>query len=161
MSEAVASGRYDLGVLYSPLPAIVLTTKALWREETYFICHRSDERAQAQSVGCRHVLQSPLILPSSPHGIRALLEEQAREHSTPLNTAVEVDSLQLAMELVRQGAGNMVLTERALPDLAARQLVAVPIRRPTLVRAAHLAASEAALQRPAVQAMWEFITPEL
>lgn len=158
MGEAIQRGQLDLGVLHSPGGADKgLHVADLWQEDAYFVCRKSHELASAPQVRLRQVLREPLILPSSKHGIRALLEEQARELGEKVKLALEVDSVQLALELVRRGAGNIVLTERALSDLTARQLSAVPIRRPALQRTAQLVASETALLRTPVRALWEHL----
>ncbi len=161
MGEAIFKGKFDLGVLHSPAAANRrLEIADLWSEEAYFVCQKTHEQAGAASVLFRNILKEPLILPSSQHGIRALLDEQARAVNQTVMVALEVDSVQLGLELVRQGAGNMVLTERALSDLAARQLIAVPIRRPTLIRTAQLVASEASLLRSPVRALWEHVVAQ-
>lgn len=157
MGEAIASGRLDLGLLYSPVPRLNLVSTPLWEEEVYFICRKTQQWSQRSSVSCRQVLQSPMILPSSQYGSRALMEEQAQKLGLPLNLEMEVDSMRLALELVRQGTGHLLLTERALPDIRSLPLLALPIRRPTLIRSAQLSATERSLQRPAVRALWDFI----
>jgi DNA-binding transcriptional LysR family regulator len=96
-------------------------------------------------------------VPSSQFGVRAALEQQADNVGATLNVALEVDSMQLALELARQGAGSLILTERALPDGAARKLRAVRIHRPSILRTALLAGADAALVRPAVRALWDFV----
>lgn len=157
MGEAIWRGKFDLGLLHSPAASGGLMTADLWDEEAYFLCLRSHPHAKASSITCQNVLKSPLILPSSQHGVRALLEKQASRLGQSVNLEMEIDSVQLGMELVSQGVGNMVLTGRATSDIGARKLVAVPIRRPRLVRSAQLAAVETSLSRATVRAFWEFL----
>src|SRR5690606_28381211 len=125
--------------------------------ELMFLCQKTHPLACRKSIGLKQALAERLILPSSQFGIRALLEQHAATLGATVQTAFEIDSVQLAMELVRQGRGQVLLTERALSDVQARNLVAVRMRRPTLFRAAELVASEGALRRPAVRAFWEFV----
>jgi|GEM_PF-4879023 len=160
IGDAIERGKFDLGVLYSPLGSDELETTDLWVEESYFVCRRGSEFASKKQITFRKVIEQPLILPSSKHGVRALLEEQAKKAGVDVNVEMDIDSVQLAMELVKQGAGNMVLTGRALNDIAVRNLEAIPIRRPALVRAAQLATSESGLLRPAVRALWDFMLEE-
>lgn len=160
IGDAIERGKFDLGVLYAPLGTDALETTDLWVEESYFVCRRGSEFACKKQISFRKVLEQPLILPSSKHGVRALLEEQARKIGAEVNLEMEIDSVQLALELVKQGVGHVVLTGRTLGDIAARNLVAIPIRRPALVRAAQLATSESGLLRPAVRALWDFMLEE-
>ena len=155
--EALAQGKFDIGVLYSSVESDTLETAALWEEEAFFVCKKGSAHADCVSIPMKNVLKSSLIVPSSFYGIRALLDEQARELGVALNLELEIDSVQLALELVAHGTGNIILTERALSDMAARRLVAIPIRRPRLLRSAQLASSEASLSRPTVRAFWEFV----
>lgn len=157
MGEAVLRGKFDLGVLYSPAGNPHLETKELWREDVYFLCRKDHPFACKKAISLKRVLSSKLILPSSQLGIRSLLEERARGLGAIVDSEIEIDSVQLAMELVSQNQGHLLLTERALFDIQARNLVALPIRRPTLTRSAELVTSEGALRRPAVRALWEFV----
>jgi len=155
--EALESGKFDLGVLYSPAGGAQLVKTELWREEVRFLCQKQHPLASKKSISLKQALSASLILPSSQLGIRALLEEHARTLGMRVESAFRIDSVQLAMELVRQGHGQLLLTERALFDVQSKNLVAVAIRRPNLMRAAELAATEAALRRPVVRAFWEFV----
>lgn len=157
MAEQIANGRLDLGVLYTPIAPLGLVTTALWQEEVYFICRKTQQWSHRAHVSCRQVLQAPMILPSSRYGARAMMEEQASALGIPLNLEMEVDSMRLALELVRQGTGHILLTARALPDIRSLPLLALPIRRPTLIRSAQLSATERSLQRPVVRALWECV----
>ena len=157
MSSALSRGSIDVGVLYSPLPRSPLREVELWQEPTYFVCRREHRWAKQRSLDAKDALGVPLILPSSQHGIRAIAEQEARRLGAELKIELEVNSMQLALELVRQRTGNLLLSERALPDIQARRLAAVAVRRPSILRTAQLAASENALVRPAVRALWEFV----
>ncbi len=155
MGGAVERGKFDLGLLYSPVHGRHLVTAELWKEQTYLLTPTRSPFARRRHISCREALSAPLLVPSSEHGIRALLEEKSRELGQPLNWALQVDSMQLSFELVRLGVGHLVLTERALSDLGAQGLVALPIRRPSLQRTAQLVSTETALLRPVVRALWE------
>jgi LysR family nitrogen assimilation transcriptional regulator len=157
MGPLVSRGSTDLGILYTPLPRVPLRTAELWQEPSFFVCRRDHPHAACSSVTARQALSEPLLVPSSQFGVRAALEQQADNVGATLNVALEVDSMQLALELARQGAGSLILTERALPDGAARKLRAVRIHRPSILRTALLAGADAALVRPAVRALWDFV----
>ncbi len=154
MGEALAQGKFDLGLLYSPVEHPSVVTHELWEESAYLVQKRS-RKCRPETVTMGEVLDRPLILPTSQYGIRSLLEKEARQRGRGLLPVIEVDSVQLAVALVRQGVGEFVMTERALPDLKSREIQAIRITRPRLFRAAQLASTEASLLRGVVRAFWE------
>lgn len=156
-SDAIALGAFDIGIVYSPVDTGRLVLTELWQEPVYLVCKPGDELCRRDSVSLSEVLRESLVLPSSHFGIRALLEELAKDCQGEVKLELEVDSIQLALEFVRKGAGKLLLTERALSDIGARRLVALPVRRPQMVRSAAVVASETALLRSAVRAFWDFV----
>ena len=157
MGSAIAQGRYDLGLLYSPHTTPQLITKELWQERTYFVSGRRGLFPNKSSIGLSEVLRAPLILPSFESGILALLEMEATKLDLTLKPALVIDGIQLALEMVRKGNYGFILTERALADIRAKGLRAIPIVRPSLMRSAQLAATESALARPVVRALFNHI----
>jgi len=175
MGSAIGQGQFDLGLLYSPHTNPQLISKELWQERTYFVSgatkvptepgapSRTGLEGQVpaplprKSITLREALRAPLILPSSESGIFALLEAEARKLDFQLKPALIIDSVQLALEMVRSGKFAVILTERALFDIRAKRLRAIPIVRPSLKRAAQLASTELALARPSVRALWDHI----
>lgn len=160
LSEVLARGGLDLGLLYTPTAGMGLVTENLWEEACYLVtaasCHPADKRSA--SIGA--VLGERLILPSSHRGIRALLEEEATRRGRSLHVEVEVDSVQLALALVRRGLGSMLLTERALADLDRRAYRALRVSSRGLHRFSQVAATPATLRREAVRAVWQLCLME-
>ncbi len=170
MGPAIAQGKYDLGLLYSPHTTVQLTAEELWSERTYFVSgarsrrrtydsERPTRRAKSRSTSIHlaEVLRAPLILPSSESGIFALLEFEAKKLDLVLRPALIIDSVQLALEMVRGGKYGIILTERALADIREKGLRATVITRPALRRSAQVASTELALARPVVRALWNHI----
>lgn len=137
VAETLARGLADLVVFYGPA-SVGVETVSMWTERVLFVCHHRHPLAGQDWVGCRSVLETPLLLPYFRDGLRLMLEQQAIAMGIELDVPIEANSLQLGLELARRGLGSMVLTERAAADLSARQLLTIPIRRPSLTRTAHL-----------------------
>ena len=137
VADTLARGLSDLVVFYGPA-SVGVETVPMWTERLYFVCHHRHPLAGQDWVGCRSVLESPLLLPFFRDGLRLMLEQQAVAMGIELDVPIEANSLQLGLELARRGLGGMVLTERATADLSARQLLVIPIRKPSLKRTAHL-----------------------
>lgn len=159
MGEAIVQGKYDLGLLYSPVDHPGLTTTELWEEAAYLLQKKRRGRCQ-RTITMDEVLGRQLILPSSQYGLRALLEREASSRGRELRAVLEVDSVQLSVALVRHGVGDFVMTERAVGDVRTSQIEPLRIVRPPLARIAQLASTEASLRRPIVRAFWEFILEE-
>lgn len=156
MGEAIVQGKFDLGILYSPVEHRGLTRAELW-EEALFLLEKGRSRRGQRSISASEALARPLILPSSRYGLRALLEREAMARGIELRPVLEVDSVQLAVALVRQGLGQYVMTERAVSDVRLGSIVAHRIGRPPITRVAELTSTEVSLQRPVVRAFWEFV----
>jgi LysR family nitrogen assimilation transcriptional regulator len=156
MGEALVQGKYDLGLLYSPVGHPGLTTVELWEEPAYLLQKKKRGRAQ-KTITMDEVLRRRLIVPSSQFGLRAILEREATARGTRLCPVLEVDSIQLSMALVRQGVGDFIMTERAVRDVKSGSIAPLRIVRPTLSRVAEIASTEASLRRPVVRAFWEFV----
>ncbi|MBB1631503.1 MULTISPECIES: LysR substrate-binding domain-containing protein [Cupriavidus] len=65
----------------------------------------------------------PLILPSSPHGLRALLNTAFARSQHPLNVIAEIDGLAMLMDAVRAGLGATIQ-----PGAAVARLIGEPLR---------------------------------
>ncbi len=154
LGELVARGSLDLGILYSPTVGQGLMTRKLWEESSHLVTSRRSLLARQSTIRLRKVIETPLVLPSSRFGVRALLERHALELEEELRLEAEIDSVQLALELVRRGVGSMILTERALADLDPGDFAALPIVRPRLQRSAQVIVTESSLRRQAVSAVW-------
>ena len=81
----------------------------------------------------------PLIMPTREHGLRQLVEREARAQGTELKVDIELDSLNHIRTLVSAGHGYSVLSHSAVQeDLAAGRLSAAPLGRPAIRRPIYL-----------------------
>jgi DNA-binding transcriptional LysR family regulator len=78
----------------------------------------------------------PLILPSTPHGLRLLVESLATRHGFTPNIALECDgSISLTKRLVLANCGCTVLPSAAVvEDVAAGQLKSLRLENPEVSR---------------------------
>lgn len=76
-----------------------------------------------------------LVLPGPQHGLRALVEREARRRGLTLNVVVEADSLHEQKRLVQRGLGCTVLPLPSVhAEVAAGLLRTAPIIHPRLAR---------------------------
>ncbi|MCP8938768.1 LysR family transcriptional regulator [Alsobacter sp. SYSU M60028] len=103
----------------------------------------------------------PLILPSRPHSLRLLLENNIAERGSRLNIKQQVDGLLIIKALVREGLGYTILTYGSVyREVEAGTMTAAPLTPEitwTLCMAHH---HEQRLSRP-VQVVMEIIRNEV
>lgn len=137
--EGLLTGQLDLGVMYGPVDRRNLRTEELWTESLVLLSACGKAPATSGALGFAQLRELPLVLPTGDHGLRRVLELHSAAMGHDLQSAVDVDSLQVGLELVRRGVGHTVLPRRAAAeDLERGTLVATAIRRPTPRRTALL-----------------------
>jgi LysR family transcriptional regulator, nitrogen assimilation regulatory protein len=146
--EWIATGRVDLGLLYSPEPHAALEIEPLRSEPLYLIgpapagAKGRAVRTEPDPVPLRELAGLPLVIPERLHAIRRLLEAQAALAGIKLDIAWEISSVPAILALVRSGHGHAVLTREALSDAEdAAALQARPIVEPVLANTLCLATS--------------------
>lgn len=129
--EWIAVGRADIGLLYSPPPSAAVDIRPLLDEDLALIGPRRG--GGGRSVRLRDLPAHPLIVPSRPNAIRALIETRLAALGLRPTVALEVDAVGAIVELVAEGLGAAVLSPRALlGEAVARTLRARPIVQPPL-----------------------------
>lgn len=152
ISEWIATGRVDVGLLYNPeaQPALEITPVI---EEALCLVSPLDGAAAgaAGAAGAAMPLhqlpQHPLIVPERGHAIRKLLETRALLAGLKLDIAWEVSSIAAIIDLVVGGYGHAVLHASAVAASGRADMLRVrPLVQPSLVSMLCLAVS--ARQRP-------------
>lgn len=143
ITEWIATGRVDIGLLYNPEPHASLETEPLRAEPLCLISRGGRSRgATPAPVTLAELAALPLVIPERLHAIRRLLEAQAALAGLKLDIAWEISSVPAILALVRDGHGHAVLTREALAnDGQTQPLVARPIVEPVLVNTLFVATS--------------------
>ena len=159
--EWVVVGRIDVGVLYNPTPSPAIDVEPLFDEELCLIGPRPGP-GDPRTVRLRDLPRYPLIVPSRPNFIRALIEARLAALGLRPRVALEIDAVGAIVELAAEGQGYAILSPRAVPpgELAAR-LIARPIVQPALEATLALAVSSSRpatpIQRSAVALLHELL----
>lgn len=128
-------GEIDATLLYGPATDIHARTETLAFEELVLVEPASSPRAAGETVPLKDLGRVALVLPSRPHGLRAVVEQAARKAGTELNIAFEADSFHVLKELVETGLGATILPLSAIErERAAGRLRGTPIRKPKIMR---------------------------
>jgi DNA-binding transcriptional LysR family regulator len=116
----LAAGEVDIAILYLPTHAGSLKVDVLLREEIRLVVPAS-YRHIGHYFPVRQLGQVPLILPSTPHGLRLLAESLAQKVGVSLTIALECDaSTNVTKRLVEEGCGCTLLPMAAVADEVAQ-----------------------------------------
>ena len=161
--EWAAIGRVDVGIVYNPAPSPALDFEPLAVEELALV-GPAPAPGDARTVRMRDLPRYPLIIPSRPNAIRALVEARLAALGLRPQVALEIDAVGAILELVLEGQGYAILSPRAVPDdETGRRLHARPIVQPVLASTLALATSaqrpSTPLQQAAIALLREVIAP--
>ena len=139
VSEWIATGRVDIGLVHNPEPQAAIETEPLFDEPLLLVGPPSRARG---AVALADLAGVPLVIPERSHAIRRLLEARAALAGVKLQVAWEVSSVPAILALVRGGHGHAVLTRDAITaEEGAGRLSARPIGDPPLVNTLSIATS--------------------
>lgn len=123
-------GELEVVVSYDPQPLRTLRVEPVMMEDLLYI-GVGDKLSLETPVSFTAVSEGPLILPSSRHGLRAIIDECARKVGVVLDASLEADSFQTMIDLVQGGFGSTILPLAPIYHLiGAGRLCAAPIVDP-------------------------------
>ncbi|MEM5446781.1 LysR family transcriptional regulator [Paraburkholderia guartelaensis] len=128
-------GEIDLAVMYVPAHPGATRYDALLAEAVCLVAPPS-HGMPSTTVEVSSLGNFPLILPSTHHGLRVLVETLAQRHGFAPNVTLECDgSVSLTKQLVMEGCGFTVLPAASvLEETAARRLCCYPLTEPAVTR---------------------------
>jgi LysR family transcriptional regulator, nitrogen assimilation regulatory protein len=133
--EWLHSGDVDIAVVYGTERVANIRISPLLVETLHFVGAGGPVGAANHPLPFAEVAARRLVLPGPRHGLRILVEEEARRRDLALNVVVEADSLQVQKGLVTKGLGSTVLPLASVhSEVAAGLLRASPIVDPHLSR---------------------------
>lgn len=128
-------GEIDVAILYDPLSARSLRTEPLLLEKLFLIGPPGSGLSGDRSIPFGDLDGRRVLLPSTRHGLRTIVEQCAIEAGIRLQIAVEADSYATLKDLVRHGHGWTILPLSPIhEDIAAGRLLAAPLIDPAPVR---------------------------
>ncbi len=148
------AGEIDVALLYRPEYAAGLSYEPLASEQLYLLTPNNFELAKRE-VGVDDLASLPLILPSTHHGLRVMIDAIASRHGLVPKVVLESDSsIAITMQLVYEGCGCTLLPlAAASQEVAQGRLQAYPIADPELQRQIALVIGKTAIQPNALWAL--------
>ncbi|GGE19271.1 LysR family transcriptional regulator, nitrogen assimilation regulatory protein [Gemmobacter megaterium] len=153
--EWMRAARIDLAVVYREISDEGLATTHLLDEELVFFGPTgagamADLPDPGECLPLERIASIPLVVPGEAHGLRELLDQQARNSGIPLTIGMEVDAYSNIKELVAGGFGHSILPLNAIRrETAAGRLRYWHLSAPMIRRPVHLASS---VERPMTNA---------
>ncbi len=117
LTEWIATGRTDIGLVLNPEPQAAIETTHLFDETLCLIGPRNPRRRKEGALAplpFAELPQYPLVVPDRSHTLRKLVETHAARAGLKLDVAWEVSSVPSILELVRAGMGHAVLVGNAI-----------------------------------------------
>jgi LysR family transcriptional regulator, nitrogen assimilation regulatory protein len=108
------SGEIDAALLYDPAPSPALEVVPLVEESLSLVGPASLGLHDDRPVPVSTLGEAPLVLPSSPHRLRNLVEHACATASVMLTIAAETNALSVQKALVAQGYGLSVMPRVAV-----------------------------------------------
>jgi LysR family transcriptional regulator, nitrogen assimilation regulatory protein len=133
--EWLQRNEIDATVLYGPASDLHLRVTELLFERLVLVGPRDCALDVNEPVMFRSLANLQLVLPSKPHGLRAVVDNAAYKSKTALNIRFEADSFLVLKDLVQEGLGYTILPTSAFKkqQLASDFRIA-PLIRPKVIR---------------------------
>ena len=112
LRDGLIAGRIDVGLLFDPAPTPLLRYEQLMRERLVLVAPPG--RRLPPQIGLAALQDEPMVLPSSPNPIRALVDAVLLPRKLSLNLVAEVGAVHSAMTVVEAGLACSILPESAL-----------------------------------------------
>ncbi|MGW8375094.1 LysR substrate-binding domain-containing protein [Streptomyces sp. ODS28] len=145
-------GDLDLSLLYDLDSTPSLNARPLAREHLWAVAPAAAGLRPERPVTFAETAAHPLVMPSSGHGLRALIDSTAVRAGARLRVSVQTNALHLQKQLVAAGHGWTVLPGLGITeDLTDGTLSAAPLCEPEVWRSVVLATPRAARTPPAVE----------
>ncbi|MFF1253901.1 LysR family transcriptional regulator [Pseudarthrobacter sp. NPDC058329] len=158
LSRWLEAGDVDIALTYNQPPAAALDVKPLLEEDLWAVAPPGAGHVGVEGVDFRELLKRPLVMPSSPHAIRSLVEGVAARVGLSLDIAVETNDAGVQKQLVQGGVGWTVLPGIMVADEAAGgTLNAAPIIDPVIPRRIVLAKPTSVRSTSAVRMVAELL----
>lgn len=132
MQEWLLTGRLDMAVLFGASSSPMLEVHEVLHEKLYFVSPPGTPTA-GSDIPLSEVGMLPLIIYSRPNRIREALDAALGNLGQKPKILFELDAVDTTFDLVSDGVGNTVATQRSLRvNAATRKLVVRKIVEPEL-----------------------------
>ncbi|MBX6317168.1 LysR family transcriptional regulator [Pigmentiphaga sp.] len=153
MNEWLVKERVDLALIYDPPASSLVRYESIYREDLVLAYGKGCRPVPPPVVRARDLGQYPLVLPSAPNTIRALVDRTCREVNVTLNIVAEVDVVHTILETMTEESMFTIIPRSALGDMQGQDyLTFSAIAEPTIMNNLTLATLAGGPLPPLVEA---------
>ncbi|MEX3959389.1 LysR substrate-binding domain-containing protein [Trinickia sp. EG282A] len=135
LESLLSSRQIDVAIIFGAAKTRRVQAAPLLAEQLYSISAQAlPMPADPCGYDISELAQFPLILPSSPHGLRSLVDAAFAREGRVANVETEIDGLGTLMQAVSSGMGVTIQPAAALERCKGSKLYTVPILAATLSR---------------------------
>ncbi|WP_198297680.1 LysR family transcriptional regulator [Bordetella genomosp. 9] len=150
--ERVRSGRADLALASSGIPAQDLDARLLCNDRFHLVCRADHPLARQREIGLADLAAAPFIHLARSHSVRLQLERAF--HPYPMKTVMEVEQLATVTGMIAAGIGITIVPALTLYEFERPDLVSRPLKIPGLVRRIHLITRRGMSLPPAAERLY-------
>lgn len=119
LRQWLETGEVDAALLYDSKPSPTVHLQALLDERLVAVGEPGKRfLTSSRPMSLKKMAGMPIVLPSTPHGIRTMVEQHCAILQIRLNIVAETDSVVVQKQLVRAGVGVTILPSIAVSDEA-------------------------------------------
>jgi DNA-binding transcriptional LysR family regulator len=134
IAERVQAGDAEFGVTIVAANRWNLELKSVAREPFVLVCHRRMAIAAEPALAWAQLQGVPLVRISAETGNRILIDDALGARRETLTWRYEVQRVTTAVGLARSGVAAVIVPQLAYDVAEMDELVAVPLRSPTVTR---------------------------
>lgn len=151
--DHLASGQVDVAIILHAPNSHKLLLQKLAVEPLFVVASRQHPIAAEEFVTRERLAELDMVLPSSPHGMRGVIDQYCAEGGIELAPKLHLDSVPLIKAVVQQGRFCGLLPKlNCDTDLDLQQFVAIPLK-PVLARTLYVASLRDRAELPFVKAL--------
>jgi LysR family nitrogen assimilation transcriptional regulator len=133
LAADISKGLIDIAILVDAIPDSRAFHAEVMTERLLLVGHRGAPVLEQQTIEFRELRHLPLLLPGPQSALRTHLEKTAAGAEALIEAAFEIDSFEILMRAVADGAGFAILPAVALNSCTdAGQVSGIPIVDPDL-----------------------------
>ena len=141
LMQWLEQGEVDVALLYDQKSTPTVQVKPLLEESLWAVAPAAAGLRRNRPGTLARVARQPMVLPSAPHGLRAMIEQAANKAALDFNVVAETNALSVQKALVIEGHGWTILPAVSVADDVARGVLsAAPLASPALLRKVALTA---------------------
>ncbi|MFE7069106.1 LysR family transcriptional regulator [Streptomyces sp. NPDC057620] len=152
LQQWLDDGDLDLTLLYNLDSTPSLNARPLVRERLWAVAPASAGLRADRPVPFAEAAEHPLVMPTSGHALRSLIDAAAARAGAGLNVVAQTNSMRVQKQLVRAGHGWTVLPGLGIAeDVVRGEVSAAPLSEPDVRRSIVLGTPRSGRTPPAVE----------